>query len=73
MTRMNHSRSASSHPSQGSDVATLPARAVNLARRVLELERQCAGRGRLEFQVIMVDGEWWLTFSKPGPVERLGE
>ena len=57
----------------GDDAARLPARAVNLARRVLELERQCAGRGRLELQVIMVDGEWLLLVSKPGPVERLGE
>lgn len=57
----------------GDDVARLPVRAVNLARRVLELERQCAGRGRLEIQVIMADGEWWFTYSKPGPVERLGE
>lgn len=57
----------------GDDAARLPVRAVNLARRVLELERQCAGRGRLELQVIMVDGEWLLLVSKPGPVERLGE
>lgn len=63
----------STRPGLGHDAATLPARAVNLARRVLELERQCAGRGRLELQVIMVDGEWLLLVSKPGPVERLGE
>ena len=56
----------------GDDAARLPARAVNLARRVLELERQCAGRGRLELQVIMVDGEWLLTVSKPGGIEKLG-
>ena len=58
---------------RGDDAARLPSRAVNLARRVLELERQCAGRGRLEIQIVMVDGEWWFTYSKPGPVERLGE
>ena len=57
----------------GDDAARLPVRAVNLARRILDLERQCGGRGRLELQVIMVDGEWLLLVSKPGPVERLGE
>ena len=57
----------------GDDAGRLPTRAVNLARRVLELERQCAGRGRLAFEVIMVDGEWLLMVSKPGVVERLGE
>ena len=56
----------------GSDAARLPTRAVNLARRVLGLERQCAGRGRLELQVIMLDGEWLLTVSKPGGIEKLG-
>jgi len=56
----------------GSDAPRLPTRAVNLARRVLELERQCAGRGRLELQVIMLDGEWLLTVSKPGGIEKLG-
>lgn len=51
----------------------LPARAVNLARRVLQLERQCAGRGRVEFQVVFIDGAWVLLISKPGPAEYLGE
>ena len=50
----------------------LPARAFNLARRVLQLERECGGRGRLELQVIMLDGEWLLTVSKPGGIEKLG-
>jgi len=59
-------------PAPGSDAPRLPTRAVNLARRVLELERQCAGRGRLELQVIMLDGEWLLTVSKPGGIEKLG-
>ena len=58
---------------RGDDAARLPSRAVNLARRVLELERQCAGRGRLAFEVVFLDGEWLLLVSKPGPVERLGE
>ena len=56
----------------GDDAARLPVRAVNLARRVLELERQCGGRGRLELQVIMIDGEWLMTISKPGGIEKLG-
>lgn len=50
----------------------LPRRAQNLARRLLQLETQCRGRGRIEIQVIMLDGEWLLTVSQPGPVERLG-
>lgn len=49
-----------------------PRRALNLARRVLQLERECRGRGRIEIQVIMLDGEWLLTVSQPGPIERLG-
>ena len=60
-------------PARGADVAALPARAVNLARRVLELERQCAGRGRIAFEVVFLDSEWLLFVSKPGPLERLGE
>lgn len=55
------------------DASALPRRALKLALRVLDLERQCAGRGRLELQVIMIDGEWLLLVSKPGPLERLGE
>ena len=50
----------------------LPDRALNLARRILQQERECNGRGRLELQIIMLDGEWYLTLSQPGPVERLG-
>ncbi len=56
----------------GDEAARLPVRAVNLERRVLELERQCGGRGRLELQVIMIDGEWLMTISKPGGIEKLG-
>ena len=51
----------------------IPRRAANLARRLLDLERQCAGRGRLAFEVVFLDGEWLLFVSKPGPLERLGE
>ncbi len=57
----------------GDDAARLPVRAVNLARRILDLERQCGGRGRLELQVVFLDGEWLLFVSRPGPLERLGE
>lgn len=56
----------------GDDAARLPVRAVNLARRILDLERQCGGRGRLEAQIIFLDGEWYLTVSRPGPIEYLG-
>ncbi len=56
----------------GDDAPRLPTRAVNLARRLLEMERQCAGRGRIELQVVMLDGQWLLMVSKPGPVEWLG-
>lgn len=59
-------------PARGEDAGRLPLRAVNLARRVLELERQCGGRGRLELQLVFLDGEWLLMVSKPGPVEMLG-
>ena len=31
-------------------------RAQNLARRLLQLERECRGRGRVEIQVIMLMG-----------------
>ena len=51
----------------------IPRRAANLARRLLDLERQCGGRGRLAFEVVFLDGEWLLFVSKPGPLERLGE
>jgi len=57
----------------GHDAHRLPKRAVNLARRLLELERQCAGRGRLTLDLIMVDGDWLLSVSKPGKVEHLSE
>ena len=50
----------------------MPRRAMNLAQRVLELEQQCSGRGRVEMQLIMLDEEWYLTISQPGPVEWLG-
>jgi hypothetical protein len=59
-------------PAPGDDAGRLPTRAVNLARRLLEMERQCAGRGRIELQVVMLDGQWLLMVSKPGPVEWLG-
>ncbi len=60
-------------PAPGHDAAAMPRRAVNLARRMLDIERQCGGRGRVAYEVIMIDGEWLLITSKPGPVERLGE
>lgn len=68
---MNDSRSLPPAPQVG-DAASLPARAVNLARWALDMERQLDGRGRVEMQLIMLDGEWYLMTSQPGPVEWLG-
>jgi hypothetical protein len=51
----------------------LPNRAYKLARRIWQLEQQCNGRGRLTFDVIFLDGEWLLMFTRPGELERLGE
>ncbi len=51
----------------------LPRRALNLARRLLHVERQTRGPVRVLVEVIMVDGEWLLTVARPGELERLGE
>ena len=53
--------------------ARLPVRAWKLAMRILQLERECAGRGRLQLDVIMLDGTWMLGVTKPAELERLGE
>lgn len=53
-------------------VVHLPRRAANLARRVMELEKDCNGRGRLSFDIVMLNGEWLLTVSSAGRLERLG-
>lgn len=62
-------------PMRGADMATIPPRAADLARRILQLERQCGGRGRVTIEVIFPGGgdEWLMFISKPGPLERLGE
>lgn len=52
---------------------TLPRRAVNLARRMLEIERKLGGRAQVTIVLTMVDGEWLLVVTRPGEVERLGE
>ena len=51
----------------------LPLRAWKMAMRILQKERECAGRGRLTVDVIFIDGEWLLGFTEPGKLERLGE
>lgn len=51
----------------------LPRRALNLARRLLHVERQTRGPVRVLVEVIMIDGEWLLTVARPGELERLGE
>ena len=51
----------------------LPARALNLARRALELERKMQGRARVTLEIVMIDGTWLLMVARPGELERLGE
>lgn len=51
----------------------LPRRAWNLAMRVLELERDTNGRGRVTLELVMIDGQWLLGVVRPGELERLGE
>ncbi|MEZ4542098.1 MAG: hypothetical protein R3C43_19145 [Chloroflexota bacterium] len=51
----------------------LPPRAWNLAMRALTLEREMNGRGRATLEIIFLDGEWLISISRPGVVERLGE
>ena len=53
--------------------ARLPLRAWKLAMRILQIERECSGRGRLTFDIIMLDGEWMLGITRPAELERLGE
>jgi hypothetical protein len=56
----------------GDDAGRLPTRAVNLARRLLELERLCAGRGQVDVRLTMIDGLWVMTVGKPATIEKLG-
>ena len=51
----------------------LPARALNMARRVLQMESECGGRGRLAVDIVFADGQWFLSFAPPVVLERLGE
>ncbi len=51
----------------------LPARALNLARRALELERRHGGRAQVTFVLTMIDGVWALVVARPSELERLGE
>ena len=51
----------------------LPRRAWNLARRMLDLEARHSGRGRFTLEVVMVDGQWFLSVSKPIQWEVLEE
>ena len=57
---------------QGSADA-LPARALNLARRALELERKMQGRAQVTLVLTMIDGVWALVVARPSELERLGE
>jgi hypothetical protein len=60
-------------PAPGHDAGRLPTRAVNLARRVLQLEREANRRGRVTIELIMVDGDWLIIVTRPGKLEHLSE
>lgn len=60
------------HSKQGAPVR-LPLRAVNLSRRMLQVEREMKGRGRVIVEIIFLDGEWMFMLAQPGELERLGE
>ena len=51
----------------------LPPRALNLARRALEIERRNGGRVQVTFVLTMIDGVWALVVARPSELERLGE
>lgn len=51
----------------------LPSRAYNLARRMLDVENQCNGRGRVTVDLVMVNGIWVLMVGKIEKVEHLSE
>lgn len=51
----------------------VPRRALNLARRLLQLEADSGGRCRITIDIIMLDGEWLMGLNTPGKLERLGE
>ena len=51
----------------------LPAPALNLARRALELERRHGGRAQVTFILTMTDGVWALAVARPSELARLGE
>ena len=51
----------------------MPRRALNLARRLLQLEADSGGRCRITIDIIMLDGEWLMDLNTPGKLERLGE
>ena len=51
----------------------LPARAMNLARRALEIERRNGGRVQMTLVLTMIDGVWALVVARPSELERLGE
>ena len=51
----------------------LPRRALNLARRMLDIERKTGGRAQVTIVLTMIDGDWLLMIARPGELERLGE
>lgn len=57
----------------GHDAPRLPTRAVNLARRALQVERDAGGRARVTIELVMIDGQWLITVMRPGKLEHLSE
>lgn len=51
----------------------LPRRALNLARRALEIEKRNGGRVQVTLVLTMIDGVWALVVARPSELERLGE
>lgn len=66
-------RESAEEEARGPGRSRLPRRAWNLARRLLALERECHGRGRVEFVVTMVDGRWFLEVGRTARWEALEE
>ncbi len=64
---------ATAPPSVGAPTDTLPTRALNLARRALDIERRHNGRAQVTFVLTMIDGVWALVVARPSELERLGE
>ena len=70
---MSDSVKADAPPEAHPPPDVLPTRALNLARRALEIERRHGGRAQVTFVLTMIDGVWALVVARPSELERLGE